>query len=111
VESIVSCAREWNVVGIAMVAKGPEKYSGKLNELRTLRATFWKVVGEEPSGDPESVVPYLAAMMRLAQVEALYGKPDWARVFEVHAAAPSWKERLAAHAQKALDSRKVIVTA
>jgi len=112
VESIIFSAREWNVVGVAMVAKGHEKpYAGKLAELEALRATFWKVVATEPIVGAESVVTYLDALMRLPQVASVYGKPDWARVLEVRAAEGSWKEGLVAHARKALDSRRVMVTA
>jgi hypothetical protein len=111
VEAIVFCARRWNVAGLAMVTKGPQRpFRGKLAELEVLRATFWRLVGAEPSDRPDSVVPYLDALTTLPAVAALYGKPQWDRVLEVHSAEEGWKGRMVAHAREAFEARRPMVT-
>jgi len=112
IESIIFCAKEWNVVGLAMVAYAgsPPKCRDKLTELESLRKTFWQVIGVERFGDPESAVTYMNALTQLPKVAALYGKPDWSRVVELDATAPGWEERLRVHAEHALDSRHVMMT-
>jgi hypothetical protein len=111
VEAIIFCARRWRVAGLAMVTKGPQKpFQGKLAELEALRTTFWKLVGAEPAARPDSTVPYLDALTKLPAIAAIYGKPQWECVLEVHSADAGWEERLVAHARDAFAARRPMVT-
>jgi hypothetical protein len=111
VEAVIFCARHWKVAGLAMVSKGSQRpFKGKLSELEMLRKTFWTLVGAEPTDRPDAVVPYLDALTKLPSVAAIYGKPRWDRVLQVHSGETNWKERMVAHARSALEASQPMVT-
>lgn len=110
IECIVYCARQWNVVGVAMVAKTRgARYSAKRDDLENLRKTFGCIVGAD-SHLADTIAPYLAALMRVPAIQEFYGRPNWDRVLELRATDTSWKEMLITHARGALASGKVMVS-
>jgi hypothetical protein len=113
VETVVANSARWNIVGIAMIAKGINKpYKGKVKEVMRLHETFQRLFGGPASGWKEDVnLGYLQALFEAGFFRKKYGGVLWDRVLQLNVVADTgWESRLSDHVQAALTSRQVMVS-
>jgi hypothetical protein len=110
IEAIIAAAPKDRLVGFAIVDKEGDRkpYRGQQQELDVLRATFWRVLGQDPSGDADDEGTYLRALMEAPNVEAVYGRVDWACIQTFSVAEDGWAEKLRCHARKALAQKRSV---